>query len=597
MEPFGKLHKAGFAVRIIAVLVTAVLTVSMLYAHDFVYDSSRHPGVPAEKLKLEKRARENPGDMDAWIKLSLWCAENSYAEDAVTAGKKAIALSGAGTPGRLAALTCTGQAYVAARDYDSARIYLSEGDSLYGTLSSGLSGKDMVTVYTLYNSLAIYTINSELNYNKAIEYFIKAIDAASVYSEGRDYEVILDNLIICFFVRGDSDGLEYAQNAYDKGMEQGNMSIQYKGAMGLAMMYFLREDYEEALEYIDIALDNPNSKSGISWVYTIKADILSALGERQEAGKYYTLAVESVDTGTPTTLSYLWLSVGNFRLGGSDTEGAIKAYDTGLEYALAANDRIFLFRIYKALSYAYAQRKDYSQAYRYYLLYDEEAERIFSIESERAISDLKIQNETLQHKAEMQKMDYKMRVYKYVIIFGTTVLVILAIAVATVTLMYRQKNKLYLKIAEQYNEAIRRDKAGAAQSSVIEHGGGTGNAVKNSEKLMFAKLENMMKNDMLYKDPLLSREKLAEVTDINKTALSSLIKEFTGKSVSAYINGYRIKHALSILSNPDSNMAIKEVESESGFYSSSTFFRVFKEEVGMPPVTFRQKISMLNNKS
>lgn len=99
MEVFGKLRRTGLAVRIIAVMVTVAMTVFRLCAHDFVYDSSRHPGVPAEKLRLEKRARENPDDMEAWIKLSLWCAENSYAEDAVAAGKKAIALSAAGNTG------------------------------------------------------------------------------------------------------------------------------------------------------------------------------------------------------------------------------------------------------------------------------------------------------------------------------------------------------------------------------------------------------------------------------------------------------------------------------------------------------------------
>lgn len=69
-------------------MVTVAMTVFRLCAHDFVYDSSRHPGVPAEKLRLEKRARENPDDMEAWIKLSLWCAENSYAEDAVGSWKE-----------------------------------------------------------------------------------------------------------------------------------------------------------------------------------------------------------------------------------------------------------------------------------------------------------------------------------------------------------------------------------------------------------------------------------------------------------------------------------------------------------------------------
>lgn len=592
----GKIRILETVTGIIAVLVAVAAGILPAGACNAM-DSARHIGVPSEKLKLQKHLYDNPKDLDAWIRLSSWCAENNDEDEAKRAGKKALDLAAEGTSDYLAALAYTGQAYVAARDYDSAWIYLHEGEILYETLSVRLSEREMVTVYTLFNALAIFTINSELNYNKAIEYFTKAIDAASVYSEGKDYEVILDNLIICFFVRGDGDGLEYARSAYEKGLQQDNMSIQYRGAMGLAIMNFLHGDYEEALEYIDIALANPNSKVGVSWVYTIKADILNALGKREDAGEYYSLAVASTDTGTPTTLSYLWLSIGNFRMEGKDVGGAIEAYDTGLEYAVAANDRIFLFRIYKALSYAYAMKDDYFQAYTYYVLYDEEAERIFSIESERAISDLKIQNEALQHKAEMQKMDYKMRVYRQVIVFGTTILVILAIAVAIVALMYRQKNKLYLKIAEQYNDAIRREKTGEGQVSATEHEAGGDSEGESNDKLMFSRLEDMMRNDMLYRDPLMSREKLAELTGINKASLSSLIKEFTGKSVSAYINGYRIKHTLTILSDPESDMAIKEVESESGFYSSSTFFRVFKEEVGMSPVTFREKIAQINNKS
>lgn len=44
-----------------------------------------------------------------------------------------------------------------------------------------------------------------------------------------------------------------------------------------------------------------------------------------------------------------------------------------------------------------------------------------------------------------------------------------------------------------------------------------------------------------------------------------------------------------MLSGSDTH-SLKQVEVESGFYSSSTFFRIFKEETGMSPAKYREMV-------
>lgn len=120
----------------------------------------------------------------------------------------------------------------------------------------------------------------------------------------------------------------------------------------------------------------------------------------------------------------------------------------------------------------------------------------------------------------------------------------------------------------------------------------TGGKEEQSNRL-FREIETLMREKHIYRESNLTREKAASMLGTNRTYLSQCINRNTGKSFSQYVNGYRIKNALTLLSEPDDTTPVKAVAIDSGFCSFSTFNTAFKEEIGMPPSVYREKIRQL----
>jgi AraC-like DNA-binding protein/mannose-6-phosphate isomerase-like protein (cupin superfamily) len=89
-----------------------------------------------------------------------------------------------------------------------------------------------------------------------------------------------------------------------------------------------------------------------------------------------------------------------------------------------------------------------------------------------------------------------------------------------------------------------------------------------------------------YQDDL-SLEQLAAQFYISKTHLSSMFRQTTGRSFVELLHEIRLRHACSLLVVSDLTMA--DVASESGFHSSKTFFRVFKQYKGITPKEYKNQ--------
>ena len=61
-------------------------------------------------------------------------------------------------------------------------------------------------------------------------------------------------------------------------------------------------------------------------------------------------------------------------------------------------------------------------------------------------------------------------------------------------------------------------------------------------------------------------------------------------TVPQYINSYRIKEAIRILSDPSDNTPLKAIAIDLGFNSMSTFYKLFQTSVGMTPSLYRKKV-------
>jgi AraC-like DNA-binding protein len=103
---------------------------------------------------------------------------------------------------------------------------------------------------------------------------------------------------------------------------------------------------------------------------------------------------------------------------------------------------------------------------------------------------------------------------------------------------------------------------------------------------------NRVKEYMCDKKPYLkdalSLEELANEVNITPRYLSQVINQAFNLNFSDYINGYRISHALEMLSNKKNNKTISEIFYSSGFNSRASFYKSFKKQMKTTPTEYRQ---------
>ena len=105
------------------------------------------------------------------------------------------------------------------------------------------------------------------------------------------------------------------------------------------------------------------------------------------------------------------------------------------------------------------------------------------------------------------------------------------------------------------------------------------------EKLMYI-IQHEARHD-------LTLGKLAKILNLRYSRCAHLVKETCGESFAVLLRKYRLEYACTLLEH--SNIGIDRVCSRSGFGNLAHFHRVFKAEMGMTPLEYRNDL-MLRNK-
>jgi AraC-like DNA-binding protein len=101
------------------------------------------------------------------------------------------------------------------------------------------------------------------------------------------------------------------------------------------------------------------------------------------------------------------------------------------------------------------------------------------------------------------------------------------------------------------------------------------------------RLKEHMKNNKLYLDPLLSINKLSELTHIPQYKISKILNTNLNQSFYDFVNGYRVDEVKEKLKNGAANdLSILGIALDSGFNSKASFNRVFKNKEGVTPSAY-----------
>lgn len=109
-------------------------------------------------------------------------------------------------------------------------------------------------------------------------------------------------------------------------------------------------------------------------------------------------------------------------------------------------------------------------------------------------------------------------------------------------------------------------------------------------QLWIDKLEKVIREKELYKDPNLKLNDLAQQINISMHQLSQLLNDNLGKSFSTYINEYRITEACKLILS-SGHLTFEAIGYEVGYNSKSTFYTAFKKVKGTTPALYKETIS------
>lgn len=163
-------------------------------------------------------------------------------------------------------------------------------------------------------------------------------------------------------------------------------------------------------------------------------------------------------------------------------------------------------------------------------------------------------------------------------------LIIVALLLATVVLYIIYTRRLRRKNKALYDSILLYRKAESDMETAARL---VPEEELDREGKIYRRLCELMQNEKIYKDTELNRDILSKRIGTNAVYITNAVRKYAdGATVNEFINGYRLRHAASLLTNnPDLN--INEVEYRSGFNSRATFNRCFRAFFGMSPSEYK----------
>lgn len=474
------------------------------------------------------------------------------------------------------------------------------------------SEKNDSALCSVYNGMGLYTSNIHKDYYSALHYFFEGIEAAHRCHYKELEAILLGNISSIYFLKEDPAGLTYSLQTYEMGHEQNSAYLIFIGALNASYMYYLLHDYDKALPYIKEAefIMKQNEYYNQGNVYAIYGMIEFAKGNRQQAIEYYKKGLALNDMNQT---SYKVLLLNEYAIALAEegkNQQAIDLLLKALAFTKEENCEIYRNRVINTLSVCYENMGQYVEALAWQRKLQQETDSIFNTDKEKVLSELRIKYDTEHQANEIRKnkLILLQKEKKEQALIG--ILVIVLLVVFALWYRYRRQNQLYTSIVRQHQEAIRKEQqlkeviaslreqsqeapAAPSVSSVGEKYAASSltNEKKNS---LFQRLEKLMQEEEVYKENLLTKERVADLLETNRTYLSQVINEQTQQNFTQYVNNYRINEAIRLLSDPETDIPLKAVASEVGFNSMSTFYKIFQNTVGIPPKQYRNKVMSMH---
>lgn len=415
----------------------------------------------------------------------------------------------------------------------------------------------------------------------------------------------------------------------------------------LGRMYYDSKDYDRALPLLYKALSH-KKENAIVWNYL--ASYHKMKGDLDSAA-YYNRAILITEEGLsdkPVFLSIAICNLGRIELARGNYDAAVAMLEAGLQDMKQQNDLSFVMGVYTSLGKAWLGKGRLPMAKNYidsvYIqrnkitdeTWQQRAVALFQLESryyarkgrhelsKTYLDSVLVASQNYQKyvgrhnillgeqmlkEAEIELKSNQLARQRNVIMFVVIILLVITVSLILLIRLYRKKNTAYKALARKAEEWARdTDKPGPdtrngnGMNGGSANGNGTnGNSLNGNgqpteeDRRIMSLAELEMTERFAYRDAGMSAELLADRLGIHRNALSRAVNRLTGGNYYQYINGYRIKEAVRLISqNGHKDLYIDELYERVGFNNRSSFYRAFKQFTGLSPAEFQKNATSAN---
>ena len=253
---------------------------------------------------------------------------------------------------------------------------------------------------------------------------------------------------------------------------------------------------------------------------------------------------------------------------------AIACNNENMDIMTAAGDSVSLLTVQMQQADLYTQAGRYKEAAELYSLVIPHKDKLRNTELAKQLDELR----TI---FEVDKLTLRNEVITTRLYLS---LIIVALLLATVVLYIIYTRRLRRKNRALYDSILLYRKAESDMETAARL---VPEEELDREGKIYRRLCELMQKEKVYKDTELNRDILSKRIGTNAVYITNAVRKYAdGATVNEFINGYRLRHAASLLTNnPDLN--INEVEYRSGFNSRATFNRCFRTFFGMSPSEYK----------
>lgn len=412
------------------------------------------------------------------------------------------------------------------------------------------------------------------DYDKAIPYYRKALKPAKHYFDRSDLQA--RNAIGTYYNQiGKVDSAEYYFRSafFSSNIVKSRSTFDAIALSNIGQSLLLKQHYDSAISYLDAGM----KKMLIEYNYEFATKVSIGLAKCYMGKQNYKMTKNHIDSA-----QFFIKKCGNEDL-------YQMLYPLMYKYYAATGN------LNQLVAYADSTimvNKAYSDKYNSVYLLKAEQE-LFEVEKQAKDEELSRKEDSYRSKLQ----------------YGIIIILFISIAMVFFIILYRKKQMAYRALVQKNKEWAEEPSPYEDTYTPIEpvvtnivqaedQTSETQTTEQCAEKVeegpteedreLMKKVYEAVAKEKIFKDLDLTLDSLAKQMDVNRNYLSKAINKSTNKNFNAYINEYRVKEAIKILSTEKADLiSIDAIALEVGFNNRTSFYQSFKKITGLSPSDFR----------